>query len=115
MRTLPVRLVLAALFGLLAGANANASAATPAAQLAGEAVPPAEGQRTIPITSGTRWVNVAHGDIVRFESQGQDFAFDFDGLYNRSFDLASLAPQGVGVDHSVRVYVQPRLDDVDMD
>jgi hypothetical protein len=112
MRTLPVPLALAALSALLAAAGA--CAATPA-QLAGEAVPPAEGQRTIPITSGTRWVNVAHGDVVRFESQGQDFAFDFDGLYNRSFDLASLAPQGVGVDHPVRVYVQPRLDDVDMD
>lgn len=113
MRILPVRLALAALPTLLAAAGAYA--ATSSAQLAGEAVPPSDVQRTVQITPQTRWVNVERGEVVRFQSQGQDFAFDFDGLYNRSFDLATLAPQGVSVDHPVRVYVQPRLDDSDME
>jgi hypothetical protein len=111
MKKLPVvRLCAFSLFAL-AGV-AGASAAT-TAQLAGDAVPPAEGQRTVLITPDTRWINVEHDEMVKFESQGQSFAFDFDGLYDRSYDLAALAPQGM-VDHPVRVYVQRRLDDTDL-
>jgi hypothetical protein len=112
MKKLPIRLTTLALSGLLAAAGAIAAPTT--AQLAGDAVPAEGAQRTITITPDTKWVNVEHDETVKFESQGQEFAFDFDGQFNRSYDLAALAPQGM-VDHPVTVYVQPRLDDTDLD
>jgi hypothetical protein len=61
--------------------------------------------RTIDITGGTKWVNVTHGEVVRFVANGREFTWSFDGVSQpRPFDLSDIAPAGF-VDHSVKVYV----------
>ena len=61
--------------------------------------------RTITITDETKWVNVTRYEVVRFVSNGREFAWYFDGVAQpRPFDLAQIAPAGF-VSHSVTVYV----------
>jgi len=61
--------------------------------------------RTVVIDAKTRYVNVADGDTVRFESGGQSFTFTFDAWNSvNSVDLAAIAPAGVSVP-KVRVYI----------
>ena len=61
--------------------------------------------RTIDITGGTKWVNVNHGEVVRFVANDREFTWYFDGVSQpRPFDLSEIAPAGF-VDHSVKVYV----------
>lgn len=107
MKKLSIPLATCAMLGLLAATGAHA-ADTPVRML-GDPVPSSEAHRTVVITPSTKWVNVTQGDIVRFDSQGRDFAFNFDGLAERPFDLAAIAPAGA-VDHPVTVYVAPNPD-----
>src|SRR5260221_14591095 len=83
--------------------------ALPNAALYGEAASPAAAERTIVIGANSRFVNVNHGEIVKFVANGQEFAWDFDGG-PQPFDLKQVAPQGA-IDHSVRVYVATTLSD----
>lgn len=69
----------------------------------GEAVSPAVATRTIVIGPNTRWVNVTHGEIVKFVSNGQEFAWDFDGTLN-IVNLKQIAPQGA-IAQNVSAYV----------
>ena len=92
----------------LSAASLSAVALTNA-DLYGEAAIPVDAQRTIVIGANTRFVNVNHGEIVKFVANGQEFAWDFDGL-PQSFDLKQVAPQGA-LDHSVRVYVETTSED----
>jgi hypothetical protein len=69
----------------------------------GEAATPAAAERTIVIGQNTRSVNVNHGEVVKFVVNGQEFAWDFDGV-PQAFDLKQVAPQGA-IDHDVRVYI----------
>jgi len=63
--------------------------------------------RIITITDETKWVNVKHFEVIRFVSNGREFAWYFDGVAQpRPFDLAQIAPAGF-VGHSVTVYVSP--------
>ena len=63
--------------------------------------------RTITITDETKWVNVQHFEVIRFVSNGREFAWYFDGVAQpRPFDLNQIAPAGY-VDRSVTVYVAP--------
>jgi hypothetical protein len=62
-------------------------------------------ERTIDITGGTKWVNVTHGEVVRFVANGREFTWSFDGVSQpQPFDLSEIAPAGF-VDHGVKVYV----------
>src|SRR5258706_15777759 len=81
----------------------------PSPARSGEPAPPAAAERTIVIGANTRFVNVNHGEIVKFVANGQEFAWDFDGL-PQVFDLKQVAPQGA-IDHSVRVYIATTLND----
>jgi membrane protease subunit (stomatin/prohibitin family) len=92
----------------LSAASLSAVAVTNADRY-GEAASPVDAERTIVIAPNTRFVNVNHGEIVKFVANGQEFAWDFDGL-PQSFDLKQVAPQGA-IDHSVRVYVATTLQD----
>jgi len=48
---------------------------------------------------------VKHGEVIRFVSNGREFAWYFDGVAQpRPFDLTQIAPAGF-VGHSVTVYV----------
>jgi hypothetical protein len=61
--------------------------------------------RTIDISGGTKWVNVTHGEVVRFVANGREFTWYFDGMSQpKPFDLSEIAPAGF-VDHGVKVYV----------
>ena len=100
----------------LSAAALSAGAATMRTDLLGEPVQPASAVRTIvtaaagrtiDITGGTKWVNVKHGEVIRFVSNGREFTWYFDGVAQpRPFDLAEIAPAGF-VNHSVTVYVAP--------
>jgi hypothetical protein len=92
----------------LSAASLSAVALTNA-DLYGEAASPAAAERTIVIGANTRFVNVNHGEIVKFVANGQEFTWDFDGV-PQAFDLKQVAPQGA-IDHSVRVYIATTLSD----
>ena len=73
----------------------------------GSAAPAPAAMRTIKISSATKYVNVAQGDIVKFDVDGKTFTWLFDTLHaNASFDFSAIAPSGVN-NHGVRVYVAP--------
>ncbi len=101
MRKLSLPLATIAMMGLLAASAARAEVPT---ELLGSQVDPSQAQQTVVIAPGTKWVNVTQGDVVRFESQGQDFAIAFNGPDQEAFNLARLAPAGA-LDHPVTVYV----------
>src|SRR5438132_7498141 len=84
----------------LASLSASASSL-----LYGEAVPAADATRTVVIDGNTKWVNATDMETVKFISNGQEFAVDFDGLRS-AFPLEAVAPAGA-VDHHVEVYVSP--------
>jgi len=61
--------------------------------------------RTIEVTGETKWVNVEHGEVIRFVANGQEFTWYFDGVAQpRPFDLAQIAPAGFTAQR-VTVYV----------
>jgi hypothetical protein len=92
----------------LSAASLSAVAMTNADRY-GEAASPAAAERIIVIGPNTRWVNVNHGEIVKFVANGREFAWDFDGV-PQTLDLKQIAPQGA-IDHDVRVYIATTLMD----
>src|SRR5258708_36551860 len=86
----------------LSAASLSAFALTNA-DLYGEAASPAAAERTIVIGANTRFVNVNHGEIVKFVANGREFAWDFDGV-PQAFDLKQVPPPGA-IDHTGRVYI----------
>src|SRR5881296_1100286 len=100
-----MKLVIASLFAVtLSAASLSAGAATMRTDLLGEPVQPASAVRTIvtalagrtiDIAGGTKWVNVKHGEVIRFVSNGREFTWYFDGVSQpRPFDMAEIAPAG---------------------
>ena len=87
---------LAVAFGL-ANWSANAAALLP------DVVPTASATRTVVITPSTKWINATDMETVEFDSNGHQFAVDFDGL-SSNFSLNAVAPAGA-LDHPVRAYV----------
>src|SRR5437879_8120647 len=69
----------------LSAASLSAFALTNA-DLYGEAASPAAAERTIVIGTNTRFVNVNHGEIVKFVANGQEFTWDFYGVHH-AFDI----------------------------
>jgi hypothetical protein len=95
---------------ILGIAAATASYAAVPTQLFGEEVPPDQADRTIRIEPGTRYVNVNYGESVRFEVNGSEFAFRFDGAEGETaLDLRQVAPAGT-LDHRVEAYIGPDPD-----
>jgi hypothetical protein len=62
--------------------------------------------RTINLDSGTRYVNVKRGEIIKFTSGGKSFTWNFDTLGMPNFDLSTIAPADMNA-ANVRVYVAP--------
>lgn len=89
----------------LALLSAAAVQAAPARDLLGSADDVSDATRTVVIQPGTRFVNVTHGEVVKFVDEGQAFAVRFDGTVN-AFKLNALAPAG-SLDHPVTAYVAP--------
>ncbi len=61
--------------------------------------------REIKLTPATKWANVTDGETVRFTADGKSFAWHFDTFNQSTFDLSTIAPKDVHVEH-VRVYVE---------
>jgi membrane protease subunit (stomatin/prohibitin family) len=93
----------------LSAASLSAVAMTNADRY-GEAASPAAADRTIVISPNTRFVNVNHGEVVKFVANGQEFAWDFDGL-PQAFDLKQVAPQGA-LAQNVKVYIEATDQDI---
>ena len=86
-------------------ASASALARLSDADALGSAAQPTMAGRTVVIGPKTPWVTVEQGEIVRFVSNGQEFAWTFNGL-SSSFDLKRVAPAGA-LERSLTVYVWP--------
>jgi hypothetical protein len=99
-RLLPLAAALA-----LAGASLGAFATITEADALGSAAQPSEAQRTVLIGPKTRWVTVEQGEVVKFVSNGREFAWAFNGV-SSSFDLERIAPAGA-IDRRLLVYVWP--------
>ena len=110
-----MKLAISSLFAVtLSAASLSAGAATMRADFLGEPAQPAAAERTIvtavagrtiDISGGTKWVNVKHGEVIRFVSNSREFTWYFDGVSQpRPFDMAEIAPAGF-IDHGVKVYV----------
>ena len=76
----------------------------------GSAAQPSAAQRIIAIDDKTRWITVEHDEVVRFVSNGQEFAWAFNGMAS-SFNLSKVAPAGV-LDRALTVYVWPNARDL---
>jgi hypothetical protein len=90
----------------LSAASLSAFALTPG-DIYGE---PAAGEnvsRTIVVTPQTRYINVAHGEVVNLKIGDKEMAWNFDGLA-QPFDLSKIAPEGT-LDHKVQVYVETEM------
>jgi len=99
----------------LSAASLSAVAATTRVDLLGEPAQTTVGARTIVIKADTKWVNVRHGELIRFVENGKEFDWNFDGVAQpQPFDLTEVAPTGI-FDHSVKVYVQLGDQDVSAD
>lgn len=92
-------------FLALAAAGAQATVRT---DLLGDNAPVSAATRTVEIKADTHYVNVAQGDVVRFEANGQSFAFNFDGPSLASCNLQQVAPAGM-LDHEVTADVSRSL------
>ena len=106
--------VITRLLAVTLSAVSLSAAAAMRADLLGEPVQPTSAQRTIvtalaertiDITGGAKWVNVNHGEVVRFVSNGREFTWYFDGVAQpQPFDMTEIAPAGF-VEPGVKVYV----------
>jgi heavy-metal resistance protein CzcE len=95
--------ILTALALVLPGAGALARMTE--ADAFGNSAQLAAAQRTVLIGPRTKWVTVEEGEVVRFISNGQEFAWAFNGV-SSSFDLKRIAPAGA-LDRNLKVYVWP--------
>ncbi|HKB62422.1 MAG TPA: CzcE family metal-binding protein [Burkholderiales bacterium] len=87
-----------------------ATATVTEADVLGHAAQLAAAQRTIVINAKTKWVNVKHGETVRFVAGGQEFTWDFDGM-SSSFELNRVAPAGA-LGRKVTAYISPNDQDI---
>ena len=94
----------------LSAASFAVTASVTEADMLGKPAHASAAQRTISIDPKTRWITVERGEIVKFVANGQEFAWDFDGMYS-SFDLDRIAPSGA-LDRRLKVYVWPNAEDL---
>jgi heavy-metal resistance protein CzcE len=94
----------------LSAASLAATASVTEADMFGSPAQAAIAQRTISINPKTRWITVERGEVVKIVSNGQQFAWAFNGM-SSSFDLNRIAPSGA-LDRNLKVYVWPNAEDL---
>ena len=94
----------------LSTASLVAVATVTEADMFGKPAQASAAQRTISIDPKTRWITVERGEVVKFVSNGQEFAWAFNGL-SSSFDLDRIAPSGA-LNRHLKVYVWPNAEDL---
>jgi hypothetical protein len=94
----------------IAAVSSFATTSAPTKLLGDSAPVTAAADRVIHITPDTKYVNVVGGQTVKFDVNGQSFAWNFSGPETvTSFDLNRVAPAGV-LDHKVTAYVATNPD-----
>jgi len=91
----------------LSAASVSAFALTPGDLYGEAAAGDYVASRTIVVTPQTKYINVAHGEIVNLKVGSKEIAWNFDGLA-RPFDLSKIVPEGA-LDHKVVVYVETEM------
>lgn len=94
---------------MLSAVSLTTTAKVTEADMLGNAAQPSAAQRTIVIDDKTKWITVEHDEVVRFLSNGQEFAWVFKGM-SSSFALNKVAPNGA-LDRDLTVYVWPSARD----
>lgn len=95
-----------ALMLMFAGATLPSHAADNYAGLLGDPAALAAASRTVIIGLDTEYVNMTHGDVVKFVVGDKTFAWNFNGPARVSvIDLDKIAPPGT-LDHPVKVYIR---------
>ena len=94
----------------LSATSLVAAAKVTEADMLGSAAQPLAAQRTIAIDAKTRWITVDRDEVVRFVSNGQEFAWAFNGMAS-SFKLSNIAPAGA-LDRELTVYIWPNARDL---
>jgi hypothetical protein len=94
----------------LSAASLTTTAKVTEADMLGNVAQPSAAQRTIVIDDKTKWITVKHDEVVRFVSNGQEFAWAFKGM-SSSFALNKVAPNGA-LDRDLTVYVWPNARDL---
>ena len=94
----------------LSAASLAVTASVTEADMLGKPAQASAAQRTISIDLKTRWITVERGEVVKFVANGQEFAWDFDGMYS-SFDLNRIAPTRT-LNRDLKVYVWPNAEDL---
>jgi hypothetical protein len=82
----------------------GASAQDQRVQQMGGAAPLAQAGRAVVLSQDTKWVNVKKGETVKFVAGGVEFAWTFDGIGTRPFDLREIAP-AAALSGPVMVYI----------
>jgi hypothetical protein len=101
----PIRIAVAAGIIALGAAASFAANAETRASYVGVAAPLSAATRTVVIDGNTRWVNVTHGETVKFVVNGNAFAVNFNGDFGDNANLQRLAPDGL-LDHRVNAVVE---------
>jgi hypothetical protein len=102
------RIFSAAFIAILVGVASLSVRASTVENLYGEAAAPTDSSRTINVTSSMKWVEVKHGETVKFVVAGKDFAWKFDVPDTQGkFSMNKIAPLGV-LDRNVDIYMDGR-------
>ena len=100
-----------ALAGLaLSAASLAATATVTESDMLGSPAQASAAQRTIVIDQKTRWITVERGEVVKFVTNGREFAWAFRAMAS-SFDLNRVAPAGI-LDRDLKVYIWPNAEDL---
>jgi hypothetical protein len=102
--------LISAVASLTLSAAGLATAKMNDADVLGHFAQPSAAHRAVVITEKTKWITVERGEVVRFESKGQEFAWTFDGVAS-TFALSKVAPTGA-LDRDLIVYVWPNAQDL---
>ena len=87
----------------LSAASVSAFALTPGDMYGEAASGDYTADRTIVITPQTKYINVAHGEIVNLKVGDKEIAWNFDGVAGRPFELSNITPE---LSQKVMVYVE---------
>ena len=87
---------------LITAMSAGSAFALSNSDLVGERADNAAPTRTIRIDNNARYINVAYGEVVKFEKDGKSFEWQFDGLEDH-MKLSQIAPGDVASDAEIYV------------
>jgi len=103
-KEIQMKLIHAGIAALVLGASGIAANAATSPDFIAQPAPSYTGDRTVYLGPGTRYVNVTHGETVKFVSDSGAFTLAFYGA-PEPVNLQYFAPPGV-LDHRVNAFVE---------